>query len=422
MKLLSINVFHYKRGGSETVYFNTSALMRAHGHEVVEFALKWPGNIPSPWSGYFPESKDTRRGFLRPLKNIVTYFYHFEAARKLRRLVRAERPDIAHVHLIWGQLTPSVLRTLRREGVPVVITAHDGRIVCPASTFRNGAGEVCEKCRGKHFYHCIGGNCCKGSKPLSVMMAAEQYFRNAFFNPARMLNGIIYVSDFMRGRHESYMPALTRIPSTRLYNMAPAIAASPAEPATPPYYIYLGRLASEKGVSTLIDAFASLPQLTLKIVGTGPEAEALQARAAAHQLSNIEFLGYKSGHELEALTAGARAIIVPSVWYENNPMTVIEAYSLGIPAIGARIGGIPEIIPEGVTGFTFPAGDTAALREKILEMQNLDPRSYDAMRHHALAFARENFDPEAYYGHLTDFYNRVISGYKSRNNRPTRKS
>lgn len=411
MKILSINVFHYRRGGSETVYFNTSDLLAAHGHQVVNFALKWPENLPSDYSGYFPESKETRHGPLRPLKNIATYFYHPEAARNLRRLIRAERPDIAHIHLIWGQLTPSILRVLRSEGVPAVITAHDGRIVCPASIFRNGRGEVCEKCRGKHFYHCIGGNCCKGSKPLSVMMAAEQYFRNAFFHPAKMLDGIIYVSDFMRGKHEEYMPALRRLPAVRLYNTTPVIASQPAEPdAESPYYLFLGRLSAEKGVDVLLRAFATMPDLRIRIAGTGPDEERL--KALAEGMDNVEFLGFKSGRELSDLTAGAKAIIVPSTLYENNPMTIIEAYASGTPAIGSHIGGIPEIIPEGQTGFTTPPGDHEALARAVRRVESLTPREYAAMRRNALDFARANFDSEAYYRQLMEFYHTVIDSYK----------
>ncbi len=413
MNILSIDVYHYQRGGAETVFLNTSQLLEERGHHVARFALKWDENMPTPYERYFPESKDTRKGPFRALKNIVTYFYHFEAARRLEQLIRDERPDIAHIHLIWGQLTPSILRVLRRNKIPVVLTAHDYRIVCPAYAFRNGKGEICEKCHGTSFRHCIGGNCCRGSKPLSAMMAAEQYFRNTFFYPPKYLDGIIYVSDFCREKHEQYMPRLRDLPSMRLYNMAMDILPEPAPRAADPYYLYLGRLSAEKGIETLIDAFAVLPDLKVKIVGRGPLEAELKEKVDSMGLTNIEFLGFKSGDELHRLTAEAKALIVPSRCYENNPMTIIEAYSAGTPAIGAAIGGIPEIVVDGVTGFRFASGDAQALADTVRRMESLDAAGYARMQEAALVFARENFSLDQYYPRLMDFYQRVIDASKA---------
>lgn len=405
MKVLEINVYNYRRGGSETVYFNTGEALAAHGHEVVRFALKWPENLPDENDGYFAESKATRRGVLRPLANIVTYFYHFEAARKLGRLIEKERPDIAQVHLIWGQLTPSILRVLKRHGVPVVLTAHDYRVVCPAFLFRNGRGEVCEQCEGHKFYKCVFNTCCKGSKGLSAMMAAEQWFRNTFFNPSRMVDGVLYVSDFCRDKHLQYMPALRDLPSARIYNSAKTIDAEVIpKPQGEPYYLYMGRLSDEKGVTTLVKAFGQLPEVRLRIAGTGPEEERLRQYVVRNEIGNVEFEGYRTGAALESLLRGARMVIVPSEWYENNPMTVIEAYATGTPVIGARIGGIPEIVEGGETGFVFEPGDVGSLRGAIERAQSLSADAYEAMRTKALAFARENFDSSRAYGELMEFF------------------
>lgn len=147
MKILEINVFNYRKGGSEAVYFSTMELLKEHGDEVVNFALKWTENEYSPQEEFFPESKETRGGLLRPIKNIVNYFYNMEAARKLEALLVQEKPDIAQVHLIWGQITGSILSVLKRHHIPVIFTIHEYRIICPAYTFRNGKGEVCENAK-----------------------------------------------------------------------------------------------------------------------------------------------------------------------------------------------------------------------------------------------------------------------------------
>lgn len=180
MKVLLIDVYNYNKGGAETVCFNTGKMLEEHGHKVIYFTLKWAENKPSPYSKYFPESKETRRGPLKQIKNMVNYFYHFEAAKKIEQLILDEKPDIAHIHLIWGQITPSIFPVLKKYNIPILFTVHDYRIVCPAYTFRNGKGQICEECQGKYFYKCFTNTCCKGSKLMSAVMAAEQYFRNIF--------------------------------------------------------------------------------------------------------------------------------------------------------------------------------------------------------------------------------------------------
>lgn len=407
MKILAINAFHYRRGGSETVYFNTAALLRAHGHEVVEFALKWPENQQSLYSEFFAESKESRKGALKPVKNIVNYFYHFEAARNLDRLLRQEKPDVAQVHLIWGQLTPSILKVLRRHKVPVVLTVHDFRMVCPASVMRNGRGEVCEQCQGHRFYKCVANACCKGSKALSAMMAVEQYTRNLFFPPAHMVDGILYVSDFSRSMHQKYMPALASLPTARIYNTATSISSEPVAPAEPPYYLYFGRLSHEKGVETLLHAFEQRPDLKLKIAGTGNLEDSLREYTSKNGLNNVEFLGYRTGDDLRNLVAGARFVVVPSECYENNPLTVVEAYADGTPVIGAAIGGIPEIVVDGVTGFRFAPGEVASLLEALRRAENLSQPEYLAMQAAALDFARNNFNPDNYLPALMSLFKTV---------------
>lgn len=406
MKVLLIDVYNFNKGGAETVCFNTGRLLEEHGHEVVYFTLKWKDNRPSPYSKYFPESKETRRGVLRQVKNLVNYFYHFEAARKIERLIQDERPDIAHIHLMWGQITPSIFPVLRKYHVPILFTVHDYRIVCPAYTFRDGGGRICEDCRGKYFYKCFTHICCKGSKVMSAIMATEQYFRNAFFNPAKYIDGFIYVSNFARNIQEKYMLALKSMPNITLYNFSMSIVSEPKAMPTERYFLFFGRLSYEKGVMTLLKAFKDLPQCRLKIVGTGPKEEELKAFANENGMKNVTFLGYKTGRELTDLVSNAYFVIVPSEWYENNPMTIIEAYSVGTPVIGARIGGIPEIVVDGQTGFQFESGNVEDLCRIILQADSLDNNAYTALSRGTIDFANQNLSKESYWKKLIEFYNR----------------
>ncbi len=407
MKVLLIDVYNYYRGGAETVYFNTGALLEEAGHEVVYFTLKWDENIPSPYSDYFPESKGTRRGVFRQFVNLVNYFYHFEAARNLEKLIDIEKPDIAHVHLIWGQLTSSILRSLKKKGVPTVLTAHDYRIVCPAYAFRDGKGEICEKCRGKQFYNCFFRKCSKGKVIESGVMALEQYFRNLFFHPARMIDGVIFVSDFSKKKHLEYMPELSHLPIMTLYNMS-QISDNRKSFDDGRYFLYFGRLSAEKGVRTLVDAFINAPCGRLKIAGSGPLENELRSLVNESNADNIEFLGFKRGADLNSLIENAAFIIVPSECYENNPMAIVEGNGLGVPVIGSRIGGIPEIIEEGKTGFMFEPGDSKSLVAVVEKVVALTDEGILKMGCEAQRFAREHFGIEQYRKRLMGFYNEVI--------------
>lgn len=405
MKILQINVFYYHLGGSESVMFNTTDLLRANGHDVIHFCLKWESNLTSPQSDYFPKSKETRKGILAPLKNVFSYFYHRDAAKKLELLLIKEKPDLAQVHLFWGQITPSVLPILKKYNIPIVFTIHEYRLVCPNYTFRNGRGKVCEQCEGKNFWKCIKNKCCQNSYSLSSMMAAEMYFRNNVMKPYKYIDGLIYVSNFAKQIHEKYMPELRDKNNIVLYNPSDYIYNEVNKPTNPHYYLYFGRLSYEKGIGTLIEAMINKPYCDLKIVGKGAEEALLRKKVAESGCKNIEFLGFKSGEELKDLVRNAYFIIVPSEWYENNPMTIIEGYSASTPVIGARIGGIPEIVIDNITGYQFESGNVDSLIKAIDEAEKMIEEDYLQMRLNALNFAQNHFAKYNYYFKLIEFYN-----------------
>lgn len=300
---------------------------------------------------------------------------------------------------------------LPKYNIPIVFTIHDYRIVCPAYSFRNGKDEVCEKCQGKHFYRCVTNRCTKGSYFLSIFMAAEQYYRNKFFNPAKYIDGLLYVSNFAKGKHEKYMPALKELPNIVLHNFSVSISEHRI-PLKEKYFLFLGRLSQEKGIITLMNAFKNRPQDKLKIVGDGPLRNQLEAYKEQHGIKNIEFLGYKSGQELMDLKKNAYFVVVPSEWYENNPMAIIESYCEGVPAIGSRIGGIPEIINEGKTGYIFKPHNTTELTEKIAKASDLSAEVYQQMSDNAISFAHKDMSKESYYKRLLPFYEQLLNNKK----------
>lgn len=401
MKVLLINNCHFRRGGADVVYLNTAELLQATGVEVVFFSYQDDANIKTDAPEYFLK----RGGKLRQIRH---YFCNPDAAKMVERIIDVEKPDIAHAHLIWGGISASIIEVLHNHKIPLVHTVHDYRMVCPAYTFRNGHGRICEKCKGGHFLECFKNRCSKGNAVISALMAAEMYYRNKKWHPAKCIDGLIYVSKFAKQKHIEIDDRFSQSRSTVLYNFTTVGEKFPPMKESEGYYLYYGRLSHEKGVKTLIDAFVQYPKLRLKVVGAGPLEDSLKQQ----EYSNIEFLGYKTGAELYNLVRRARFVCVPSEWYENNPMTIIEAYSMGVPVIGARIGGIPEIVDEGRTGFLFESGDVNSLIETIKKSQKFSEDDYSSLKKQAFIFANTHFEKEEYIKRLMEFYHTVIDNNK----------
>ena len=405
MKILLINNFHYRKGGSEAVYFNMARMLMQRGHEVVFFSCTSPLN----------EQDGSNRHFVTPNNSLplaqgaMRYIYNREAQRSLEQLIKEEQPDIAHIHLFWGGLSTSILDTLRKYHIPVVHTAHDYRMVCPAYSFRRADGTICEECKGGKYYRCLKHRCSRNSLVHSLLMSVEMYLRNYWHKALKKIDGIVFVSNFSRNKHFELMPQLAQSKSIVSYNTIPPIEEHFISRGRGEYYLFLGRLSYEKGVKTLIKAFTELNGPKLKIVGTGPEEEMLKAYVAEHHSEDkIEFVGYRSGDELKELIRDASFVIVPSECYENNPMTIIEAYSAGVPVIGAHIGGIPEIIDENHTGLLFPSGDAHGLKETIRKAESLSEEEYIKMSGAARKFAAENFTEEQSYKRIMTLYQEII--------------
>jgi len=410
MKILLINNFHYKFGGASAVYLNTANMLKSNGHQVVFFSINRRENFNSEFQRYFIEKKvDTKGNIINRAKNFKQYFKNKQAAEKIEELIINEKPDIAHIHLFIGGITPSILPVLKKYKIPVVYTAHDYRLVCPAYTFTNGAGEICEKCQGKYFYYCITNKCSKNSLIESTVMSLEMYYRNTYFNPAKYIDGFIYVSNFAKNKHIKFFPELKTKKNITLYNFASDVEKTETKKD---YFLFFGRLSHEKGLNTLVSAFSKLNNCELVIAGDGPEKNSIELLIKKNNISNIRCVGFVQGEELRRLISNAFFVVVPSEWYENNPMTIIEAYKHGTPVIGANIGGIPEIIKENETGFIFESRNINALMYAIQKAKNLSNEVYENMCNNALRFSDENFNEQIHYRKLINFYSEVIKSIK----------
>lgn len=410
MKVLLINNRHFHGGGADMVYFSTGELLEQAGNEVTFFSRHSAQAEPYKKDYYFaPDSEQ-----YSSIRQAILYFNNSEAASALENLLEKEHFDIAHIHLLWGGLTASIINVLHRHNIPVVHTAHDYRMVCPAYLLKDGKGLFCERCKGGKFYHCTAHKCSNGRAVESLLMTAEMYYRNYKWRPTKSLDGVIFVSNFSKRKHIEFDHRFLHANTTVLYNCPEKRVAESLDLSLDTfdsYYLYYGRLSEEKGIPTLIHAFEHYPHLCLRIVGTGPLEDRLKSYCEEKQLKNIIFLGYKTGKELFDLVAKAKYVCVPSECYENNPMTIVEAYSLATPVIGAAIGGISEIVIDGKTGYTFESGSIDSLLLAVEKSKEIDRQEYSLQKNDAFEFGKTHFSRERHLESLVGFYKEVISKF-----------
>ncbi len=410
MKVLQVNKFFYVHGGVDTYYFNLLALLEAHGDQVVHFAMQDERNRPSPYADLFVSNVDLRgsSGPWNQVRAAARILYSFEARRKIAALLDREHPQLAHLHHIYHQLSPSILPLLKARSLPVLLTLHDYKLICPNYSLLT-QGQICERCAGHAFYHAVTHRCVQDSTLKSALCAVEMTLHRWSGIYVRNVDLFLAPSQFLRDKMVQY-----GIPSSQiacLPNFAPLETYRPSFDHRG-YYVYIGRLERIKGVETLLRAAAAAGPaggLELWIVGTGREQPHLQELARQLGADHVRFLGFQSGPALIDLLSGAAFVVVPSEWYENAPLTVLEAFACGKPVIASRLGGLPELVRDGETGLLFRPGDVDELRAAI-ERLAADPGSIAALGRQARQRAENEWSGQAHYAALMAIYRRVMAG------------
>ncbi len=390
MRIVLANKFYYRRGGDCIYAINVEELLRKHGHDVSIFAMQHPQNLPSEWSKYFPEEVNFQFG-RGMAESLMRPFGTKEVRKKFGALIKDFKPDVVHVNNIHSQLSPVIAEMAHDRGIRVVWTLHDYKLLCPRyDCLRNGKA-VCEECFGGK-RSVLKYKCMKNSLFASAIAYAEavkwsrerlENITDTFICPS------CFMAEKMRqgGFNERKLVVLS--------NFIDTDKCRKDDYEREDYYCYVGRLSHEKGVKTLIKAADHLPY-KLKIVGSGPLYEDLQAAG-----SNVEFAGFRQWDDIKKIAGRARFCVIPSEWYENNPLSAIESLCLGTPLLGARIGGIPELISGGVNGLTFESGNAEELTKKIEEMYGTPFNNKRIAER-----ARATYNAEKYYGRLIEIYNK----------------
>lgn len=384
VKILQIHNFYNTPGGECSVVRAEHRLLQQYGHSIRQFSVD-SGGISAQSLG-------------RKALGFLQIPYNFEAAWNLTRLLKDFRPDVAHVHNVFPLLSPAIYVVLKRHGLGVIQTIHNYRFLCPNGLFFTH-GRVCQSCMYEGFNAAVRNKCVRDSFATSAMYAAAIGLAWRSGNLPENIDRYIALNRF-----GADMLASGGVPRERIRvcgNFIEHISAAPQ--AKDSYVLYLGRLSPEKGLWTLMKAMhAAPPGIRLKIGGTGPMESPLKDYAAAHSLA-IEFLGFVSGEEKQRLIAKAIGTVVPSEWFENFPISVLESLALGTPVIASRIGGLPEMIEHGESGLLFEPGDVEGLCAAITCLSS-NTEEAASMAATALAAARSRFGPEAHAKGLHDIY------------------
>jgi len=397
MKIALANNYYYVLGGSERVLFGDQEALEAAGHEVRPFAPKDERNNAASSAAFFPQVTDylAARG-AGQLKAAIDLVYSPAMGNAFGRFLDDFHPDVVHCHNIYGRLTTAILDEAKHRRIPVVMTVHDLKLVCPAYLGLR-EGQPCQLCQDGGYWRCVRWKCHKQSRSASLVYAAESYFNRIagkydgvlrFLCPSRFMQRSLVDSGIAKYRTAYHPNALP------LDNYTPQF-----EPGD--YVLYAGRLSAEKGILTLLTAMEQA-KIPLRIAGTGPLEAEIRGLIEEHKLF-VTMEGYCNGERLAELYMNSAFTVLPSECYENASMSALESFAYGKPVLASNIGGNPELVTDGETGRLFVSGSVEELAEAARAMwTNRDELSN--MGKHARYLMEQRFNQKQRLSALLDIY------------------
>lgn len=400
-----VHKFFHVTGGAEVFFFETGRVLSEQGHDVAYFSTHSEKNNPSKFAQYFSEAPNYTAGsLLRKASGIGSMIYSRKAKKKFERLLDDFSPDIVHVFSIQTHITPSILDACREANVPVVMSCNDYKHICPNyKLFHHG--RLCEECKGGRFYNAIKNRCCKNSLTFSVASSIESYVHAALDVYQKNVHTFLFASEFMAHKTEefwrgSFRWRILRNPFDTKKNSLHGEQGN--------YFLYFGRIIDEKGVDVLVEAARLVPDVEVIVVGDGPDKQKLEGYVEKLSLSNVRFIGAKWGDALNDYLRNCRCVIVPSLWYENFPYVIFQAFSAGKPVIGSNRGGIPELIQDGQHGLVYQANDPGALAAGMRKLKdNSDVAEQMGVR--ARCYVEKEFNDVTFYKQIMRIYQEVLA-------------
>ena len=385
MRILQVHNFYAQYGGECRVVEAERALLEQSGHEVIPI-----------------HAHSVNIGGMRLLGKasiLARTVFNPAVEADLCAAYDRLRPDVAHVHNVFPMLSPSIYRYLGRLRIPVVQSLHNYRFICPNGTLFH-AGQVCEECpRSSSFFPAVHKGCFRESRPLSALYAAAvAVARRELGNVGRFIAISKFIGDKLI---QGGIPA----DKVRICGNFIDQASVPADlgSANGKHFLYLGRLSAEKGIHTLLAALRSVPHVQCIFAGSGPLQAEIEKQLAEPALAHVRRIGFVEGQRKLHLLREAKALVAPSVCYENFPMAIVESLSNGVPVIASRIGGLPELVDDGVNGLLVPAGDAGALAQAMKRLDT-DPELTAGLGKNARQLAADRFSASRHLDTLLKIY------------------
>ena len=390
MKILLVHNSYQQPGGEDRVYALERQLLESQGHEVITYH-----RTNSELNGY---------SALQRLLAAPKVVWAKDTHQQLSQLLQREKPQLVHVHNTFLQISASIFDACREEGVPVVQTLHNFRLMCPAANFFRD-GKICEDCREYSLWRSVRHACYRDSSVatalVAIMLVANR--RHGIWNNS--VANFIALTEFSRKKFaEGGLPVEKIVVKPNFVSPDPGEKDEIGEGA-----VYVGRLSPEKGLVTLLQAWRRLRSpVPLWIVGDGPLRGKLEQMALELNLPQVTFMGRVSPKEAQSAIKCAQVLILPSQCYENFPLTIIEALACGTPVICSRLGAMQEIVTDRETGLHFTAGDPEDLAEKV-EWTWSHPRETRDMGKAARRAYERRYTAPINYASLMDIYRRAMS-------------
>jgi glycosyltransferase involved in cell wall biosynthesis len=360
MKILMVNKFLYSRGGCENYMLYLGEHLSKMGHEVQYFGMYDEKNTVGNKAGKYTQNMDFHSNklerFLYPFKII----YSVEAKKKIMQVIDDFKPDIVHMNNINFQLTPSIIYGIKKKGIPLVQTVHDYQMICPNHLLYDFEKNCpCEKCLEGSYINCIKNKCIHSSTVKSVLGVIEAWIYS-WLKTYKKVDLFVCPSNFLENKFLS-TKAYYKGKTKTIHNFIDKEKFTNIDRKEEPYIVFVGRLSKEKGIENIAKAAKLLPEYTFVIAGSGPDEDILK------NIPNVKMTGFLTGDKLTEIMGNAKLLLFPSVWYENCPLSILEAHCMGVPVIAMNSGGMAELVKDGVTGALVTDATPEGIAQKIKE-------------------------------------------------------
>lgn len=390
MRILLCHNFYRYRGGEDVFVEKLATLLENKGHLIGWLAA---------------DSRNLAdQGFLKRLQSGLGALYSTETVRRVEEQIASFQPDVAHVHNVFPQLSPSLYTVLARYNLPVIQHLHNFRFLCPNGLFYTH-GEICQRCMGGNFIHAVRLRCLHGSLAQSAAYAASLALHWKIGTFPHKLGALIAANPSTAAYFQERLGE--GIPIHVLEHFID-IPPSPQRKTLGRAVVYMGRLSQEKGVWTILDAAHRLADIPFHLIGAGPLEGALRQAARERRLDNVHIHGFIAGERRFDFLREALCVIVPSLVYEQFGIAVLEAYAWELPVIASNLGALAHIVRDGETGLLFLAGDVAALVASIRQLAS-NPSTALAMGQQGRQLLEAAYNPETYYARLMQIYREAVA-------------